>query len=66
MSKSEIWNNVDLYFSEKLHTSDSIMNSILKANSEAHLPAIDVAPNQGKAKPLQIRSKGFLNTIFSQ
>ncbi|NRD77071.1 O-methyltransferase [Bacillus sp. BRMEA1] len=63
MSNSEIWNNVDLYFNDKLHTSDSIMNSILKANSEAHLPAIDVTPNQGKFLYLLAKLKNAKNIL---
>ncbi|MGE7879246.1 O-methyltransferase [Peribacillus muralis] len=46
--QKQTWDEVDLYFSNKLHTTDHIMNSILKANEEAGLPAIDVSPNQGK------------------
>lgn len=48
MNISETWNDIDLYFNKKLHTSDPILDSIQKANKEANLPAIDVAPNQGK------------------
>ncbi|MFJ7755372.1 O-methyltransferase [Peribacillus muralis] len=46
--QKQTWDEVDLYFSNKLHATDHIMNSILKANEEAGLPAIDVSPNQGK------------------
>ncbi|ARF66570.1 hypothetical protein B7C51_00295 [Paenibacillus larvae subsp. pulvifaciens] len=31
-----------------LHASDSAMDTILKTNAEAGMPAIDVAPNQEK------------------
>lgn len=48
MSMSEKWNDIDLYFQTKLQTSDFLLDSILQANKEADLPAIDVAPNQGK------------------
>lgn len=54
----KIWNEVDLYFSNKLHTTDQIMDSILKANAEAGLPAIDVSPNQGKFLHLLARLTG--------
>ncbi|PJN91424.1 O-methyltransferase, partial [Bacillus sp. mrc49] len=54
----KIWNEVDLYFSTKLHTTDQIMDSILKANAEAGLPAIDVSPNQGKFLHLLARLTG--------
>ncbi|WP_405102072.1 O-methyltransferase [Oceanobacillus sp. FSL H7-0719] len=58
MNLSEKWNDVDLYLSKKLHTSDPVMDSILKANSDAGLPAIDVAPNQGKLLYLLAKLKG--------
>ncbi|MFE4133282.1 O-methyltransferase [Peribacillus sp. YIM B13482] len=60
---SGIWNDVDLYFSNKLHTEDPIMNSILKANAEAGLPAIDVSPNQGKFLHLLAKISGAKNIL---
>lgn len=63
MNISERWNNVDLYFSAKLHTSDPIMDLILKTNSEAGLPAIDVAPNQGKFLYLLAKLKEAKNIL---
>jgi len=45
---SEQWHLIDLFFKEKLHTSDPLLESVIAANAEAQLPAIDVAPNQGK------------------
>lgn len=53
----QIWTDVDLYFSSKLHASDSVMDAVLKANVEAGLPAIDVAPNQGKLLYLLAKMK---------
>ncbi|MBP0726476.1 hypothetical protein J5Y03_15045 [Bacillus sp. RG28] len=53
MKNNEKWVDVDQYFTSKLHASDSIMDSVLKANSEANLPAIDVSPNQGKFLSVQ-------------
>lgn len=44
----KIWTDVDRYFVETLHLSDPILDSTMKANAAAELPAIDVAPNQGK------------------
>ncbi|WP_342513988.1 O-methyltransferase [Sporosarcina sp. FSL K6-1522] len=63
MNISERWNDVDLYFSAKLHTSDPIMDLILKTNSEAGLPAIDVAPNQGKFLYLLAKLKEAKNIL---
>ncbi|QQZ08739.1 O-methyltransferase [Heyndrickxia vini] len=63
MTKSEKWNEVDLYFTSKLHASDPVMDSILKANAEANLPAIDVSPNQGKLLHLLAKLKGAKNIL---
>jgi predicted O-methyltransferase YrrM len=42
------WTAVDRYFSEQLSLSDPVLEAALAANVAASLPAIDVAPNQGK------------------
>src|SRR5216683_4593744 len=42
------WAAVDRYFSEQLCLSDPILDAAMAANKSAELPAIDVAPNQGK------------------
>src|SRR6266705_6147750 len=42
------WAAVDRYFSEQLCLSDPILVAAMAANKAAELPAIDVAPNQGK------------------
>jgi len=42
------WAAVDRYFSEQLCLSDPILDVAMAANKAAELPAIDVAPNQGK------------------
>ncbi|MFD3448899.1 O-methyltransferase [Microbacteriaceae bacterium 4G12] len=60
---SKKWNDVDLYFNAKLQAPDSVMDSILKTNSEANLPAIDVAPNQGKLLYLLAKLKGAKNIL---
>lgn len=60
---NSIWNDVDIYFSSKLQTSDPIMDSILRANTEAGLPAIDVSPNQGKFLYLLAKLKGAKNIL---
>ncbi|WP_078382225.1 O-methyltransferase [Sutcliffiella halmapala] len=62
MSKS-LWNDVDTYFSSKLQESDPMMDSILKANTEAGLPAIDVSPNQGKLLYLLAKMKAAKNIL---
>ena len=57
MSK-ELWKDVDLYFSEQLSLSDAVLEAALAANRAAELPAIDVAPNQGKLLHLFARMIG--------
>jgi predicted O-methyltransferase YrrM len=42
------WAAVDRYFSEQLSLSDPLLDAAMAANRAAELPAIDVAPNQGK------------------
>lgn len=54
MSK-ELWTAVDRYFQDKLLPSDPVFEEALSANASAGLPAIDVAPNQGKLLHLLAR-----------
>jgi predicted O-methyltransferase YrrM len=42
------WTAVDDYLAENLVVSDAALEEALAANAAAGLPAIDVAPNQGK------------------
>ncbi len=42
------WAAVDDYFAETLVPSDAALDATLATNAAAGLPAIDVAPNQGK------------------
>ena len=71
----KIWVDVDGYFVETLHLSDPILDAARQANAAADLPAIDVAPNQGKllyllaklvraAKILEIGTLGGYSTIW--
>ncbi|MCA1058927.1 O-methyltransferase [Rossellomorea aquimaris] len=55
---ADIWTKVDQYYSTKLQKTDLVMESVLQANSEANLPAIDVSPNQGKFLSLLAQLKG--------
>jgi predicted O-methyltransferase YrrM len=48
LTPQETWTAVDDYFAETLVPSDSALDAALAANATASLPAIDVAPNQGK------------------
>lgn len=48
MSKDERWTAVDAYIADHLLGSDPVLDAALAANEAAGLPAIDVAPVQGK------------------
>ena len=45
---NDLWTAVDLYLNQTLLGPDPILDAALQANAAAGLPAIDVAPNQGK------------------
>jgi predicted O-methyltransferase YrrM len=52
------WTAVDRYFSNELKLSDAALEAVLAANKAAELPAIDVAPNQGKLLQLLAQLTG--------
>jgi predicted O-methyltransferase YrrM len=52
------WTAVDRYFSNELKLSDAALEAALAANKAAELPAIDVAPNQGKLLQLLAQLTG--------
>lgn len=54
----EQWSSVDEYISSRLVESDPALDAALSASSEASLPAINVAPNQGKFLSLLARIGG--------
>jgi predicted O-methyltransferase YrrM len=54
----ELWNTVDRYINDLLVPSDSALDTALAASAEAGLPAINVAPNQGKLLQLLARMQG--------
>jgi predicted O-methyltransferase YrrM len=54
----ELWTRVDEYISELLVPSDPALDSALRASHEAGLPAINVAPNQGKFLALLAQIQG--------
>jgi predicted O-methyltransferase YrrM len=47
MSK-ELWASIDRYLEKAVLRPDPVLDAALQANAAAGLPAIDVAPNQGK------------------
>jgi predicted O-methyltransferase YrrM len=54
----DLWTNVDRYFTDLLVPADPLLDAALQANAAAGLPAIDVAPNQGKFLYLLARLRG--------
>lgn len=54
----ELWTSVDNYIVENLIQTDPMLNEVMQANTAAGLPAIDVAPNQGKLLHLLARIQG--------
>jgi predicted O-methyltransferase YrrM len=57
------WSKVDAYFNDKLLAPDRVLDAVLDANAGAGLPAIDVAPNQGKLLYLLAKMKGAVNIL---
>lgn len=54
----ELWTRVDDYLSRTLVPDDEILRGALAASDAAGLPAIQVAPNQGRLLELLARSLG--------
>jgi predicted O-methyltransferase YrrM len=54
----ELWTAVDTYLNDHLIAPDPVLDAALRANREAGLPSIDVAPNQGKFLHLLARIRG--------
>jgi predicted O-methyltransferase YrrM len=54
----EQWNAVDQYFTDVFVSDDPVLEAALRAASEAGLPPIHVAPNQGKLLAILARSIG--------
>lgn len=54
----ELWTAVDQYLNRHLLAHDAVLEAVLRANAEAGLPPIDVAPNQGKLLHLLARVAG--------
>jgi predicted O-methyltransferase YrrM len=59
----EQWSQVDEYIVKLLVPSDEALDAALAASTEAGLPAINVAPNQGKFLSLLARIQGAKNIL---
>ncbi len=56
MEPSKLWNDVDRYLTDLLVPQDEALSLALKESAAAGLPAINVAPNEGKFLHLLARS----------
>jgi predicted O-methyltransferase YrrM len=59
----EQWTAVDRYINEMLVPSDAALNAAVAASAAAGLPAIQVAPNQGKLLMLLAQLQGARNIL---
>ena len=59
----ELWTVVDQYIGGTLVPSDSALDAAIEAGVAAGLPAINVAPNQGKLLQLLARLQGALGIL---
>lgn len=57
------WAEVDAYISEVLIPADPVLDGALEASRDAGLPAINVAPNQGKLLHLLARIQGATSIL---
>jgi predicted O-methyltransferase YrrM len=48
MDDAERWRAIDAFFADRLAYSDVVLDAALRASGDAGLPAIQVAPNQGR------------------
>jgi predicted O-methyltransferase YrrM len=60
---NEQWAAVDRYLNEKLVPSDSVLDAALADSTAAGLPAINVAPNQGKLLAVLAGAVGARNVL---
>ena len=58
-----LWTAVDTYLTESLVGADDALDAALEASEKAGLPAINVAPNQGKLLMLLAQSIGARNIL---
>jgi predicted O-methyltransferase YrrM len=47
-ASEELWDKIDEFLSQKLVTSDDLLEAALRDSEKANLPGIQVTPNQGK------------------
>src|SRR5579875_1213843 len=57
-SMDELWSEVDRFIEDRLVGTDVVLHGALEASAQAGLPAINVAPNQGKLLMLLAQIQG--------
>jgi predicted O-methyltransferase YrrM len=62
MSK-DVWTAVDRYLTDTLVPPDPVLDAVLRESAKAGLPAINVAPNQGKLLNLLALAMGARNIL---
>jgi predicted O-methyltransferase YrrM len=55
---AELWDKIDEFLSQKLGTSDDLLEAALRNSEKAGLPGIQVTPNQGKLLQLLAQIQG--------
>jgi predicted O-methyltransferase YrrM len=63
MAHDNPWSAIDDYLNAALLPPDPALEAALRANADARLPAIDVAPNQGKLLHLLVRIQGARDVL---
>ncbi|MFJ8190576.1 O-methyltransferase [Streptomyces sp. NPDC096094] len=58
MSESQLWDDVDAYFTTHLAPADDALEAALRESDAAQLPRINVAANQGKLLQLLAQIQG--------
>lgn len=61
--KEQMWNDVDDYFTDKLHNTDPIMKAVQQNNADSGLPGIDVSANHGKFLSLMVKMANAKNVL---
>jgi predicted O-methyltransferase YrrM len=57
-ASEELWDKIDEFLSQKLVTSDDLLEAALRDSEKANLPGIQVTPNQGKLLQLLAQIQG--------
>ncbi|MFC8247958.1 O-methyltransferase [Streptomyces chartreusis] len=63
MSESQVWDDVDEYFSAQLSPDDDTLRAALRDSEAAGLPAISVTATQGKLLQLLAQIQGARNIL---